>query len=98
MTIEYQVRSSSEERAECGGLLQKRTTFFEAKSVDTFNASDSRQSSNIYHKILLVHCIRDFDYSVFCFVSRMFCIRDFDIKEYKFDIFSRKFLEKFGKI
>ena len=27
-------------------IFAKRTKFFEAKSVDTFNASDSRQSSN----------------------------------------------------
>ena len=31
-------------------IFAKRTKFFEAKSVDTFNASDSRQSSNAHHK------------------------------------------------
>ena len=44
----------------------KRTTFFEAKSVDTFNASDSRQSSNAHHKKP-----HDICYSVFYFVVLM---------------------------
>ena len=39
----------SEERAECGVLLQ-RVGNSEAKHVDTFNASDSRQSHQAPHK------------------------------------------------
>ena len=39
---------SSEERAECGVLLQ-RVGNSEAKHVDTFNASDSRQSHQAPH-------------------------------------------------
>ena len=45
----------------------KRTTFFEAKSVDTFNASDSRQSSNAHHYIQ-----RPISKSVFVFVFTKF--------------------------
>ena len=40
---------SSEERAECEVLLQ-RVGNSEAKHVDTFNASDSRQSHQAPHK------------------------------------------------
>jgi len=43
----------SEERAECEGLLQKERMFFEAKSVDTFNASDSRQPLTKRYLIVL---------------------------------------------
>ena len=43
---------SSEERAECGVLLQ-RVGNSEAKHVDTFNASDSRQSHQAPHLINL---------------------------------------------
>ena len=39
----------SEKRAECGVLLQ-RVGNSEAKHVDTFNASDSRQSHQAPHK------------------------------------------------
>ena len=38
-------RGSSGARAECGGVLRKRTKFFEAKTVVTFNASAPRQSN-----------------------------------------------------
>ena len=41
--------SLSEERAECEVLLQ-RVENSEAKHVDTFNASDSRQSHQSPHK------------------------------------------------
>ena len=44
----------------------KRTTFFEAKSVDTFKASDSRQSSSAHHKKQ-----DDISYPVFYFVVLM---------------------------
>ena len=47
-------------------IFAKRTKFFEAKSVDTFNASDSRQSSNAHHKKP-----NDICYSVFYFVVLM---------------------------
>ena len=50
---------SSEERAECGVLLQ-RVGNSEAKHVDTFNASDSRQSHQAPHKILGGFCYRVF--------------------------------------
>ena len=40
--------------------------FIEAKSVDTFNASDSRQSSNAHHKKQ-----DDISYPVFYFVVLM---------------------------
>ena len=49
----------SEERAECGVLLQ-RVGNSEAKHVDTFNASDSRQSHQAPHKILGAFCYRVF--------------------------------------
>ena len=38
-------RGSSGARAECGGVLRKRTKFCEAKTVVTFNASAPRQSN-----------------------------------------------------
>ena len=47
-------------------IFAKRTKFFEAKSVDTFNASDSRQSSNAHHKKP-----NDICYPVFYFVVLM---------------------------
>ena len=47
-------------------IFAKRTKFFEAKSVDTFNASDSRQSSNAHHKKQ-----DDICYPVFYFVVLM---------------------------
>ena len=47
-------------------IFAKRTKFFEAKSVDTFNASDSRQSSNAHHKKQ-----DDISYPVFYFVILM---------------------------
>jgi len=33
--------------AECEGLLQKERKFFEAKSVDTFNANNQARTKNL---------------------------------------------------
>ena len=49
MKLPASLQGSSEERAECEVLLQ-RVENSEAKHVDTFNASDSRQSHQAPHK------------------------------------------------